>query len=84
MTPPVATMKASDLLEACNNAGGVLPIDAPGYGTYRLVRDDAKPQKQQLSESDIASLKRGIDDFEQGRYSDAFEFLHEIRAEYGL
>lgn len=84
MTPPVATMKVSELLEACNDAGGMLPVDAPGYGTFRLVRDNPVPQEQPLSESDVASLKRGVEDFEQGRYSDADELVAKMRAKYGL
>lgn len=84
MTPPVATMKVSELLEACSDAGGMLPVDAPGYGTYRLVRDNPVPQEQPLSESDVASLKRGVEDFEQGRYSDADELVAKMRAKYGL
>lgn len=83
MAPPVATMKVSELFEACNNAGGVLPVDVPGYGTFHLVRDDSEPQEQRLSESDIVSLKHGIEGFEQDRYSAADELVAKMRAKYG-
>lgn len=84
MTPPIASMKVSQLLEACDKAGGMLPVEAPGYGTYHLIRDEPTPQEQPLSESDIASLKHGIDDIEHGRSIDADELVAKMRAKYGL
>lgn len=84
MTPPVASMKVSQLLEACNEAGGMIPVEAPGYGTYHLVRDEPIPHEQSLSESDFASLKRGIDDIEHGRSIDADGLVAKMRAKYGL
>lgn len=85
MTPPVAQLIESGLLDACDEAGGTYRFSVPGRGDYELVRtgQDAETEEH-LSESDIASLKQGIADFENGNYSDAFEFLSEIRREYGL
>lgn len=84
MTPPVAMLKDTTVLDACEEAGGVLRVSAPGYGTYDLVRCDPALQEEPLSESDIASLKSGIADLESGRYMSMDDFLAEIRAEYGL
>lgn len=85
MTPPVDQLMKSGLLDACDEAGGTYRFSVPGRGDYELVRtgQDAETEEH-LSESDIASLKQGIADFENGNYSDAFEFLSEIRREYGL
>ena len=84
MTPPVATMKVSELLEACDKAGGTLPVEVPGYGTYQLIRSEPAPQEQPLSDADIASLKHGIADIENGRCTDADELVAKMRAKYGL
>ena len=84
MTPPVATMKVSELVEACDKAGGTLPVEVPGHGTYQLIRSTPAPQEQPLSDADIASLKRGIEDVEHGRFIDADELVAKMKAKYGL
>ena len=61
-----------------------MSVSAPGYGTFELIRTGPAPEEQPLSDSDIASLKDGIADIENGRYIEASALVEKLRAKYGL
>ena len=86
MVPPMAVIKDDEVFDAFEAAQEpVLTISKPGRRTLAVIDASAGAcQEEPLSESDVASLKSGIADFEDGRYIEATVLVEKLRAKYGL